>query len=579
MRKLVFKEVSILSKVEKAARTETFNPGVNLITGENDVGKSTLIKSLYHSLGADVPGLQNKHWRDARPIYCLRFTLDGAEYSIIRDEKYFGVFDAADKFVGRFLGISGGKGIARFLNPLLNFRIELERAEDGKLGLAGPAFYFLPFYVDQDEGWTRSWASFAGLQQFSAYRKSMLEYHLGVRPQSYYDAKKRYVELKEEKIKKESERAALNSVRESFQKKKMARQLDVDPVLFRREAEELVDQYNKVYGRQQQVAQELKEVRSDRHGLENEIIVLQRAVRELNADYAYAEDPSTPDPVACPTCGTEIANSIVERFGILDDIDYCYDLIDQRRKKLVDLLEQERVVDRKYREVSAELAPIESLLRRKRERVTFAEFVASEGAKEVLSSLSEDINAVAAQEDEITRSLGKLDEALKLDSKWKREINEYYQARMKEFLAALSVNVLSTDDYKTFDRQIRTNALGSDLPRSLLAQHFAFLQTMGKFNPSIACPLVLDSPRQQEQDKSNIGAIFSFIFSRVLPGQQLVLGTLNLDDVSRGVVPTDAKRIHLTEELHLLDKKQYSGVLDRIGRMHEQTLSSESPTA
>jgi hypothetical protein len=579
MRKLVFKEVSILSKVEKAARTETFNPGVNLITGENDVGKSTLIKSLYHSLGADVPGLQNKHWRDARPIYCLRFTLDGAEYSIIRDEKYFGVFDAADKFVGRFLGISGGKGIARFLNPLLNFRIELERAEDGKLGLAGPAFYFLPFYVDQDEGWTRSWASFAGLQQFSAYRKSMLEYHLGVRPQSYYDAKKRYVELKEEKIKKESERAALNSVRESFQKKKMARQLDVDPVLFRREAEELVDQYNKVYGRQQQVAQELKEVRSDRHGLENEIIVLQRAVRELNADYAYAEDPSTPDPVACPTCGTEIANSIVERFGILDDIDYCYDLIDQRRKKLVDLLEQERVVDRKYREVSAELAPIESLLRRKRERVTFAEFVASEGAKEVLSSLSEDINALAAQEDEITRSLGKLDEALKLDSKWKREINEYYQARMKEFLAALSVNVLSTDDYKTFDRQIRTNALGSDLPRSLLAQHFAFLQTMGKFNPSIACPLVLDSPRQQEQDKSNIGAIFSFIFSRVLPGQQLVLGTLNLDDVSRGVVPTDAKRIHLTEELHLLDKKQYSGVLDRIGRMHEQTLSSESPTA
>ena len=46
MKKLVFKEVSILSKVEKAGRTETFDPTTNLLTGENDVGKSTLIKDL-----------------------------------------------------------------------------------------------------------------------------------------------------------------------------------------------------------------------------------------------------------------------------------------------------------------------------------------------------------------------------------------------------------------------------------------------------------------------------------------------------------------------------------------------------
>ena len=194
MKKLVFNEVSILSKVEKAGRTETFDPTINLLTGENDVGKSTLIKCLYHTLGADVPGLQNNHWKTARPIYCLRFALDEIEYTVIRDEKYFGVFDQAEKLIGRFAGVSGDMNSA-FLNPLLNFRIELERAEDDKLGLAGPAFYFLPFYVDQDEGWTKSWASFIGLQQFSAYRKSMLEYHLGVRPQSYYDAKKRSVEL------------------------------------------------------------------------------------------------------------------------------------------------------------------------------------------------------------------------------------------------------------------------------------------------------------------------------------------------------------------------------------------------
>jgi AAA domain-containing protein len=267
MRKLVFKEVSILSKVEKAARTETFSPTTNLLTGENDVGKSTLIKCLYHALGADVPGLQNTLWKGARPIYALRFSIEGVDYTIIRDEKYFGVFDKGDKLVGRFVGISGEKGISSFLNPRLNFRIELERAEDGRLGPAGPAFYFLPFYIDQDEGWARSWASFTGLQQFSSYRKSMLEYHLGVRPQSYYDAKKRFVELSDEKSRLEAERTTLATVRETYRKRKATRQVDIDPAIFRKEAEELVDAYNKVYGRQQGVAQELKDIRSERHAL------------------------------------------------------------------------------------------------------------------------------------------------------------------------------------------------------------------------------------------------------------------------------------------------------------------------
>ena len=229
MKQLVFKEVLILSKVEKAARRETFHPIANLLLGENDVGKSTLIKSLYHALGADVPGLQNTHWKNARPIYCIRFGIGDVESTILRDEKYFGVFDKDEKFIGRYVGVSGAKGVAQFLNAQLNFRIELERAEDGKLGPAGPAFYFLPFYVDQDEGWTKSWASFSGLQQFSLYRKNMLEYHLGIRPQSYYDAKKKFVELSKRKSELESERMTLSSVRESYQRRKTTQQLDLDP--------------------------------------------------------------------------------------------------------------------------------------------------------------------------------------------------------------------------------------------------------------------------------------------------------------------------------------------------------------
>ena len=142
-----------------------------------------------------------------------------------------------------------------------------------------------------------------------------------------------------------------------------------------------------------------------------------------------------------------------------------------------------------------------------------------------------------AREDEITQKLAALDGLLKVDSKRRKEINEFYQARMKEFLSLLRVNVLSTEDYKTIERQIKTNALGSDLPRSLLAQIFALLHTMDKFNKAIVCPMVLDSPLQQEQDPENIAAIFRFIFSKIVAGQQLVLGTLTVKDLPKGIVP------------------------------------------
>jgi len=87
---------------------------------------------------------------------------------------------------------------------------------------------------------------------------------------------------------------------------------------------------------------------------------------------------------------------------------------------------------------------------------------------------------------------------------------------------------------------------------------------------------VLDSPLQQEQDKGNISAIFSFIFSRVALGQQLFLGTLHLDDVPTELIPSNAKSIHLSQELHLLEKAQYADVFDRIGKMHEETLAAST---
>lgn len=574
MKNLVFKQIWILSKAEKAGINLELTPGVNFLIGENDVGKSTLIKSLYHCLGADTPQLNNSVWKRANPVYCVNIEIGGVEYFIVRDERYFGVFDSNKKLISRHKGISTASGIANFINPLLSFDIQLERHANSQLGLAGPAYYFLPFYVDQDEGWSTTWSSFTGLQQFKDYRKNMIEFHLGVRPQSYYDAKKRDLELREKLADVEKERISMQAARDSVRRRKERVQVDLDPHAFRTEMEEAVDLYNAVYAEQQAVLIRLKDLRSQRNTIDTELDVLRRAIAELEADYDYAESPDTPDTIGCPTCGTEFANSFVERFGILDDIDHCRALVDQWLKKRTEASERLGVVEDEYAQVSAKLTDVEAIMNRTKENVTLAELIASEGMKEMIKSLNTDIDLFIEQEQQVGSEIEANAEDLKLDSKHKKEILEFYKARMKEHLNALNVGVLSEDDYKSLEKQIKSNALGSDLPRSLLAQYFAFLHTMQKFNNFVLCPMLVDSPFQQEQDPTNKTAIMDFILSKRLKDQQLIVATISIDEFQRNEDREDIATYELNDKLSLLSTEQFDEVKSAIQDMHNQTLAS-----
>lgn len=548
---------------------------MNIIVGENDVGKSTLIKSLYHTLGADTPQLHNTRWKNAHSVYLLKFSVNSQKYSIFRDERYFGVFDSKQKLLGRYKGISTDGGISDFINPLLKFNVELE-TKDEILRRLGPPYYFLPFYVDQDEGWNKTWVSFNGLQAIKDYRNKMLDYHLGIRPQGYYDAQKKAFELKEQLKELEGEMYSLTTVRDSFKKKKSLQKIDIDPEVFKDEMESLVGEYNRISEVLQGHLNLIKKARNEKLNIESEIAILKRSIREQDADYSFCESPDTPDLIDCPTCGTGFENSVSERFGILDDIDYCAALIDQRKKEVLLIDEKLKGLDEEYASIVKGRSSIEEILQRTREQVTFSEIVVSEGYKEMVSSISEDITDKSEQYGSIDSQLSALQKTIVLDSDLKKKITAFYQIKMKGALNKLNVQVLTEDDYKTPSKLIKSNALGSDLPRSLLAQYISLLQTMEKFNSFIVCPLVIDSPLQQEQDNTNTSAIFNFIFSNTLEDQQLILGTLGLDGVIEDQdIPSACNKITLNKKYGLLSDIEYLDVLEEVAPLQELTLKSD----
>src|SRR5690625_7590659 len=83
-----------------------------------------------------------------------------------------------------------------------------------KLITPPPAYFFLPFYVDQDSGWKKNWSSFAYLTQLKRnWKRDIAYFHTGIKPNEFYEIKskiemynKENNELKSERIMRSEER-------------------------------------------------------------------------------------------------------------------------------------------------------------------------------------------------------------------------------------------------------------------------------------------------------------------------------------------------------------------------------------
>jgi len=88
----VLKQARILSLKEKKAKEVKFDEHVNIVLGDNDTGKSSLLKSIMYAFGAE-PHF-HPQWESISPIVMVDFNLDGRLYTILRNKTQIAVFDS-----------------------------------------------------------------------------------------------------------------------------------------------------------------------------------------------------------------------------------------------------------------------------------------------------------------------------------------------------------------------------------------------------------------------------------------------------------------------------------------------------
>lgn len=568
MKRLVFEEIQVISYRERKAIKVTFNPKRTIIKGSNQIGKSSLIKSIYYTLGAN-PSIINDNWLRAEPITYLKFKVDEAKLSVLRYKK--NVFVLIDENgIAQALNF---KSLSDHLNEIFDFNLIINNRK-GEPETPPPAYLFLPFYIDQDKGWNDNWNSFANLSQFSSWKKPLLDYHSGIKGNSYYKTKSEFDSIKTELEDTKNEIDTLNKILRSIKAKLKEEDFNINIDDFSKEISELLSECELLKVDQNKLKHKLTELYNQKSIILSRISIVETSINESKLDYKFALN-HIENEIDCPMCGAQYENNFSERFSIAEDEENFEELLKELKNELLNINEEINRFNKSFIEKKIDFEKIQELLNEKKADIKLVDLIENEGKKRVKEIFVEEQNEIYTKIGKATSKFTSLDIELKRINKdgeaKKQTIMNLYRSKLKSNLKNLNINTekISKGIFERMDSKIKEQ--GSNLPRALLAYYFSFFHIMNKYSTSTFCPIVIDSPNQQEQDKDNLKAIMNFISTNQPDNSQLILSLV--EDIE---TTFDKDTLYLENEKYSLLKTDfYNEVNDEISPIIEKAIFND----
>lgn len=550
MKNLRFQSLLLLSKKERAARRITFNPKTTLVLGENDTGKSSLIKAIYATFGAD-PAVIHPDWKTLAVTSMVDFDVDGVGYRLLRSSTIFALFDSGGTKLWSASGVTSS--LAPQLAEVLGIKLRMQ-SRDGEFVIPPPAYFFSPFYVDQDAGWQRNWNSFANMQQFEQFRPSLALFHAGVRPNEYYAAQAAKIEADRAKAELSKEREALDRAAKRLQAGRKVLAFDLKPEDFGDRVEELTRRANALRAKQDDVKLNLAALHSTRAILVEQTEIAGASLAELDADFAFLR--KSPDAeIACPTCGTLHHNDFTNKFSLIADVDTCRSFLLESRQDL-ERIDREIEVERgRFESFDNDIIPIEAILNEAKGDLRLRDILESESERlvdDAFASERRDIDLAVGEREGDAEAASAVMKGY-TDRKREKSIKAFFAEKLHLFALQLEVPTLPDSFFKSL--HANPPETGSDQPRALLAYYYAFVHTVREFSSALTAPLVIDSPVQQDQDPANAQRVIQFALDNVPPDMQLVLGSVRLHGANYA-----GERVELVDKRRLLRAEEYDDV-------------------
>ncbi len=557
MKEMYFDNILIADIVEKTAHFHKFEKGFNVVTSQdNHVGKSSLLKSLYFAMGAEVDF--DNVWNKNTKLYVVEFYIDEIKFSMARWQKAFAFFRETELILTTK---SVSRELARKFEKIFSFAVYMANKKTNKIELAPPAFTFMPYYIDQDKGWSGLYESFSNIDQYKkSDRIKSLYYHLGIYTRSTVElmAKRDTLKDKIEQLKEEEEksRITIESLYAEIQNLLPAdsiEELEKNLIIPKERISLLVSRIGETRNKIQSLETAL-------YQHEHQLEVIQE-YRKIKNGVSVREDR---DKIhICPKCGysfDEEIYSIVRSNYNLQNEDYMYKQIEQIICSIASELEKYK---ENYVNLMDELKQQEQAYDEKQD--SYEVYLRQRGLQDSVRHFTEQLGENVYEQEEHGKEIKEIDKEIrKLPNK--KEVEENYIENVR-------LNIIKLDAWNSaYEGNIKLlkpiKAQGTLENKIILAQMIGLFQTMQYFRTNtILFPLVVDSPRAKEASHTSSKDILKLIFEMDnLP--QVILATMDYSDFENEM-KRRAKVTVLFEKRKLLNGDTYREYQSEIEELQE----------
>lgn len=516
MKKLRFKEISFLSYSSRKARRISLDSDIVIIKGDTDTGKSCISKSLFSALGTSIKSIPET-WKNDNIVVLLKFTVDDINFTALHIGKDYYIFnpDGTQRTLTDSLA-KQGKAISSLLD------IHLPKIEiNGIKQTFYSDYLFMPFYIDQDDGWAQPWSSFSRCGS-STLRANTLLLHTGVVSDEYFSFKVQLDNAIKSLDKIDIDLAANKRLCESMKKRLVKFKLSLNENDFNEEIANFIKKISELKIAQKNKLTELKELYNRKSYLTFCIEQLHNNIKEIDKDFNYAMIQE--DVITCPMCGSKVNNDFLGRLEMRDDIVKCKDLIIQNESELKEINNKIENAECSNKEIRDNLIEISQLMQIKKDESSLDDYLNSKLENYFDGIMGEEKKRLQAEKVKYQQEIEKLKAKVNDEGKKERKkmVENDFGNLVLKYTTKMKVRLNSE---KKISLSTNISVTGTKVPRTIVAYTYAFIDIMCKYGGSVLCPIVVDEMRQRGLRDKDEETMFSFLVENKPKDAQLIVAT------------------------------------------------------
>ena len=563
MKRLMIRKLIVISQSESRSLEVPFEKGLNIILGGNKTGKSSIIKSIFTTLGCECKRVE-ADWKKLVSTYLLFFKYGERQFCIVRQDKKFQIFENINHDFSCIIETNAFHEYSNCLMDILEIKMPCI-SKDGKQFNITPPLLFRFQYIDQDEGWSKIADSFKNVAYIKDWKANTNKYVCGYLDDSYYALQAQKAEhiLERDDKKKELNYnqnfvSRITSTLTRIEDIESVEDVTTDIELLLAKAEELRKlqfSYNA----------EMTVLENDIYINQHKLHIVEHNLIETKKDIEYAMTQE--DELICPFCGTIYSNGINEQLNITSDYAHCENLIAELKSSISVATKELEELKNKYNDVSVEIQSIEQKVQNTQELLSYSSFYKSKGQFEIYESCKRQLDVLQGEINSCVSKIAITDE--KINEKKSKERSKDIREDIERYCRTLAdaINVPKTF-IKLRDFVQVINRTGSETPRLVyMYQSALYLYNLERaYSPFNF--YVVDTPNQQGQDTENLGSIFKSLELFLSDEGQVIVGTereTGMEEKASNVIKLTGKRrclnnINYKKHIELLEKLQKTAI-------------------